>query len=139
MRFHVPQFIEVEDKIFGPLTFKQFIYLIGGAAIVFIFYSFLPLWLTVILGLPIAVFSLALAFLKINNQPFVKVIQNAFKYTSQTKLYIWKKKEVPTSQLMPSAEKETKEAEEEVPLAPKLTKRRLEDLAWSLDIKERVK
>jgi len=30
MRFEVPQFIEVEDKIFGPFTWKQFIYLMGG-------------------------------------------------------------------------------------------------------------
>ena len=30
MRFQVPQFIEIESKIFGPLTFKQFIYLAGG-------------------------------------------------------------------------------------------------------------
>ncbi|NCT02072.1 PrgI family protein, partial [Candidatus Parcubacteria bacterium] len=30
MRFEVPQFIEVEDKIFGPLTWRQFLYLSGG-------------------------------------------------------------------------------------------------------------
>ncbi|TSC80302.1 MAG: hypothetical protein G01um101429_152 [Parcubacteria group bacterium Gr01-1014_29] len=29
-QFQVPQFIEVEDKIFGPLTTKQFFYLLGG-------------------------------------------------------------------------------------------------------------
>ena len=27
MQYQVPQFIEVEDKIFGPLTFKQFLYI----------------------------------------------------------------------------------------------------------------
>jgi hypothetical protein len=29
MQFRVPQFIDIEDKLFGPLTFKQFIYLAG--------------------------------------------------------------------------------------------------------------
>ncbi len=33
MRFEVPQFIDVEDKIFGPFTFKQFLYLAGGAGL----------------------------------------------------------------------------------------------------------
>ena len=30
MQYQVPQFIEVEDKIFGPLTFKQLVYVVGG-------------------------------------------------------------------------------------------------------------
>jgi hypothetical protein len=30
MRHEVPQFIDIEDKIFGPLTFLQGLYLIGG-------------------------------------------------------------------------------------------------------------
>ncbi|MFM2424198.1 MAG: hypothetical protein RLZZ70_589, partial [Candidatus Parcubacteria bacterium] len=30
MQFEVPQFIEIEDKIFGPLTWKQFLYVGGG-------------------------------------------------------------------------------------------------------------
>ncbi|TSC61742.1 MAG: SsrA-binding protein, partial [Parcubacteria group bacterium Athens0416_74] len=30
MQFQVPQFIEVEDKIVGPLTFKQFVFIAGG-------------------------------------------------------------------------------------------------------------
>jgi hypothetical protein len=47
MRFQVPQFIEVEDKIFGPLTVKQFIYLAGGAGLVFILYHFLPTWISI--------------------------------------------------------------------------------------------
>ena len=33
MMFSVPQFIDVEDKIIGPLTLKQFIYLAGGAGL----------------------------------------------------------------------------------------------------------
>ena len=38
MRFQVPQFIEVEDKIFGPMTLKQFIYMAGGAGLSFLIY-----------------------------------------------------------------------------------------------------
>ena len=42
MRFQVPQFIEVEDKIFGPLTFKQFVYVTGGVGLAVILFLFLP-------------------------------------------------------------------------------------------------
>ena len=42
MDYQVPQFIEVEDKLVGPLTFKQFVYLAGGAGICVILFVFLP-------------------------------------------------------------------------------------------------
>ena len=61
MQFQVPQFIEVEDRILGPLTFKQFIYLVGGAGISFVLYVLLPFFFAVLLILPIVGFSLALA------------------------------------------------------------------------------
>jgi hypothetical protein len=42
MRFQVPQFTDVEDKIVGPLTLKQFVYLAGAGGGCIILYSFLP-------------------------------------------------------------------------------------------------
>ncbi len=134
MRFQVPQFTDIEDKIFGPLTFKQFVYLLGGAGIIVILYALLPLFLVVIFGLPVAGFSLALAFYKVNNQPFVRVMENAFYYFLSSKLYLWKKQEVKPA---PVQKKEEQKAPAPVYM-PKLTKSKLSDLAWSLDIKERV-
>ena len=72
MRFQVPQFIEIESKIFGPLTFKQFIYLTGGAGIVFLFYITLPFFLAVMLIAPVGAFAIALSFYKVHNRPFIK-------------------------------------------------------------------
>jgi hypothetical protein len=135
MRFQVPQFIEIEDKIFGPLTFKQFVYLVGGGGGIFILYALLPLPLVVILGIPVALFSLALAFYKVNNQPFIKIVENAFRYITSSKLYLWKKREAKVP--VPTLQK-TEQAEASTPEAPKLTKSKLEDLAWSLDIKEKT-
>ena len=43
MQFQVPQFIEVEDKIFGPLTFKQFVYVAGGAGLAYLVWRVSPL------------------------------------------------------------------------------------------------
>ena len=93
MRFQVPQFIEVEDKIFGPLTFKQFIYLAGGVGICVISFIFLPKFLAILISLPVAAFSAALAFYKINSKPFINVVEAFVKYSMTNKLYIWKKED----------------------------------------------
>jgi hypothetical protein len=93
MRFQVPQFIEIEDKIFGPLTFKQFIYVVGGAGIIVLLFFFLPNFIAFILSFPVAVFSGSLAFYKINNRPFIITVEAAIKLFFKNKLYVWKKKE----------------------------------------------
>ncbi|MDO8555404.1 MAG: PrgI family protein [bacterium] len=134
MQFQIPQFIEVEDKIFGPLTLKQFLFLAGGAAAVFLLYASLPLFLVIFLAPPVGLFSVALAFYKIHGQPFVKVTENALRHYTKNKIYTWKKIEKTI----------TKTKEEIAPrniatvaYVPKLTKSKLNELAWSLDIKKR--
>lgn len=132
MRYQVPQFIEVEDKIFGPLTLKQFIYIAGGVGLSFIIYKFTPS--IFISGIPILIimaFSLALAFYKINNKPFINVVESAFKYYTSEKLFLWKK--VPNSR----ADNAIQEAKEYAGImVPKISDSKLKDLTWSLDIKE---
>lgn len=129
MEYQVPQFIEVEDKIFGPFTLKQFIYVAGGVGLCAILVLYFPLWIGIILALPVAALTAALAFYKINNKPFVEIMEAAFNYYIGDRLYIWKK------------EKNVVEAKVEAPkpVAPAegLTQSKLKDLAWSLDIKDR--
>ena len=79
MKFQVPQFIEVEDKIFGPFTIKQFIYLAGGGALSFVIYTYISPFsfiLAIVLLLPVAGLAVALALYKVNNQPFIAVIES---------------------------------------------------------------
>nr|HPI66783.1 PrgI family protein [Candidatus Paceibacterota bacterium] len=71
MQFRVPQFIDIEDKLFGPLTFKQFIYLAGGAGLVFVIYKTIPLVFAIFLMIPVAGLAAALAFYKPNGKPFI--------------------------------------------------------------------
>jgi len=133
MQFQVPQFIEVEDKIFGPLTLKQFIYLAGGAGMCAVLYMFIPFKIVaIILALPIAAFALALAFWKVNGKPFVDYIESSFYYTIGSKLYTWKKSEKkPVNTPVEEAKKIGSLLQ-----IPKLSQSRLKDLTWSLDIKE---
>ncbi len=133
MQYQTPQFIEIEDKIFGPFTFKQFIYLVGGGGACVALWLVLPSKILAILFIiPIAVFSLALALYRVNNKPFIDVVQAAFYYFFGSKLYIWKKEEKKMQQKV-QGQKNIAAA----PL-PKISESRLKELSWSLDIKENV-
>jgi hypothetical protein len=133
MRFLVPQFIEVEDKIFGPLTFKQFAYLLGGVGWCVILYVLLGFIPAAILGLPVLGLGVALAFFKVNSRPFIFMMESAFNFFIRSRLYIWKKE----AKKKAEQEKPDEElADANRSFVPKLSGSKLKDLAWSLDIKE---
>ena len=135
MRYQVPQFIEVEDKIFGPLTLKQFIYLIGGAGISFVIWQFLPLIIAIFFILPIAGLSLGLAFYKVNNRPLINTIEYATKYGAGNKLYLW---DTNRKSVKKSGDEDTKVPSKSQLTVPNLSQSKIRDIAWSLDIKENI-
>lgn len=132
MEYQVPQFIEVEDKIVGPLTLKQFIYLAGGAGLCALVLFYLPLWLAIILCIPLGGFPIALAFYKVNGKPFIQIVESAFGYYTSSKLFLWKKEDAKVQ--APAAT--TEPALPRSPAAPRLSSSKLHELAWSLDIKK---
>jgi len=134
MRFQVPQFIDVEDKIIGPLTFKQFIYLAGGAGIIFILWRALPLFLAAIPIILVGSLSVSLSFYKVNNRSFINILESIFKYFTHNKLYLWKKR---TRSVRKGHEK-TKDDLDTGLFVPTLSASKLKDLAWSLDVHESI-
>ena len=137
MRFQVPQFIEVEDKIFGPLTLKQFLYIAGGAGLsAVIYFTLNSLVLAAIPVIIIMACSFALAFYKVNSKPLIYVIEAAMRYWVGAKLYIWKKENKPRQ---PTPEEELKQAKNYASvMVPKISDSKLKDLSWSLDIHESI-
>lgn len=133
-QYQVPQFIEVEDKIFGPLTLKQFIYLAGGGGLCLLFFTLLPLWLTVLLGVPVISFSAALAFYQINGRPLINALEHGFSYFFGTKLYLWKQRKTQGDALK-SPDAKASPLEQTL---PRLSQSKLKDLSWSLNIKDRA-
>ncbi len=93
MRFEVPQFIDVEDKIIGPLTWRQFLYVGGGVGMAVVIFLTTNLIVFVLVGLPIGALALALAFLPINSRPFSYFLEAMFNYITRQRLYFWRKKE----------------------------------------------
>ncbi len=133
MQFKVPQFLDIEDKIFGPFTFRQFAYLAGGAGFCFVIYKLLGLILGAIPILIIAGFSLMLTFYRPNNKPFINMLESGFKYFTQNKLYIWKKQFIKIADKKSQLEKENKEKMMSES-GMKLSGSKLRDLAWSLNV-----
>lgn len=135
LRFQVPQFITVEDKIIGPLTIKQSLYVGAGILLIMgVRYFFVPVLFWPLAALIGGVFG-ALAFLKINEQPLFIVIKNALSYFMKPRLYRWQKEVVKKEK---EKKLEKKEKEVLIKSIPKLSSSKLSDLAWSLDIKEKL-
>lgn len=91
MRFDVPQFIEIEDKIFGPFTWKQFIYLAGGGGMGLILFFVAPFWIFFIFGVPLIILASLLAFYPVNNRPFSSFLESMVNYYSNARNYRWRK------------------------------------------------
>ena len=134
MQFKVPQFLEIEDKIFGPFTFREFIYLAGGGGLCFVIYKLLGLLLGIIPILAIAGFALALTFYRPNSKPFIFMVEAMFKYAFGDKLYIWKRRKVRTQSKAGIPVSNGTEIDSRAGHAKRLTGDKLRDLAWSLDI-----
>jgi hypothetical protein len=134
MQFQVPQFIEVEDKIFGPLTFKQFIFLAGGAGMVYLAWRVLPLIVAIPIMALVGCLALALAFFQYNGRPFLFALETFFYYLIRSKLYLWSNEgRKRTAPKMAAAAVPGRDV-----YIPHLSDSKLHDLAWSLDIKERL-
>jgi len=133
MRFQVPQFTDVEDKVIGPLTFKQFVYLAGAVGACVAIYSFLPLFLALPAMLVVALFGITLAFYKVNNRPFIHMVESFLNFSMKSKLYIWKHERKPISKIAADAKKSRPSM-----YVPKLSESKLRDLTWSLDVKENL-
>ena len=137
-QYQVPQFISVEDRIVGPLTLKQFLYLLGGTAFGVVAYFSLQFFLFIIVMLPVSALTLLLAFLTINGQPFAKILSSALNFYMKPKLFIWQSIRHETKKLPAVGSGPGKTAGEAFAM-PRPQKGKLSDLAWSLDIKEKAK
>ena len=118
MRFSIPQFIEHEAKIVGPLTFRQFIYVGLAGAICFVLYFSVPFPIFLLSCIVLGAGGLAFAFLKIGGRTLPTIVANLLRYSLTPKMYIWHKKEQAVAQIYKKEvkKKTEKENEDELPL-----------------------
>lgn len=90
-QFVVPQFIEVEDKIFGPITTRQFLILLTAGIIVFLAFRFGDMALFILILALVGGGALVLAFVKVNGQTFHYFLLNIFQTMRRPSLRVWHK------------------------------------------------
>jgi len=88
--YKVPQDVEAEDKLLGPFSFRQFIYLIVTALALFLAYGLYRLfWGLVVLPLPIALFFLVLALPLKKDQPMETYLTAIVRFLLKPRLRMW--------------------------------------------------
>jgi hypothetical protein len=137
MNFTVPQFIEREPKIFGPLTFIQFIYVGGGGVICLMLYFSLAktrLLLFLLLTAIIMFLALTLGFLKIGGRSLPTILKNFFFFTLAPKIYLWRRKNVPP-RMIKRAETKIEPADDGTSSLRLARKSQLKDLSTQIETK----
>ncbi|HEY4498336.1 MAG TPA: PrgI family protein [Candidatus Paceibacterota bacterium] len=89
MQFQVPQFIETEDRVVGPLTLKQFAYIAAAGILVVIFFLLFNFWLWLILTALVSSVGLALAFVRVNGRPLIVFLRALFDNFWKPKIYVF--------------------------------------------------
>jgi hypothetical protein len=92
-QFVVPQFIDVEDKIIGAITTRQFLIILGTALVLFIDYKIMRFAYFILTGLPIAGIAATFAFARVNGAPFHLFFLNMLQTTRRPRMRVWYKDE----------------------------------------------
>ena len=81
----------MEDKLIGPLTLKQFVYLLVGGMILYACIKARNFTYILAIGTPAALLALCLAFIKIQDQPFSKFMTSLAFYIARPRFRVWQK------------------------------------------------
>lgn len=88
-QFTVPQFIDVEDKIIGPITTRQFLIFMAAAILIGILYKILEFNTFVVVGSFIFLLAIIFGFVRINGRPFHFFMLNVIQTIRRPGIRIW--------------------------------------------------
>ncbi len=90
LRFRVPKFITIEDRLAGLLTFKQLFALLGAFLLSFFVFKISPF-----LGFVVSIISFGLAFLftfvYINGKPFFLILPSVLEFFLRGRRFVWQR------------------------------------------------
>jgi hypothetical protein len=134
-QFTVPQFIDVEPKIIGPITTRQFLIFLAAALLIFLCYKIFDFTAFVIFSVLIFAIAGVFSFLKINGRSFHYFLLNLVQNFRKPKLRVWNHKTATIEN------KEDKQVEYEKILPPDkyFAKQKLAELSLIIDTKGRYK
>ena len=132
-QFTVPQFIDVEDKIIGPITARQFIIILAGSLALFIAYSTLDFGMFIFAFISVATFCVLFGFVKINGRPFHFFLLNFVQTSHRPNKRIWDNE---LGRIEAKIEEEVIEKQENILVQPKIklySNTRLAELSLIVD------
>lgn len=112
-QFVVPQFIDVEDKVIGPITVRQFIILLAGSGFIFAAYKLADFTLFLFEFVILIFITFTFAFIKINGRPIHYFLLNVIQTSRRPRLRLWQK-------IFSNAELKEFTKKKEPTLAPKI-------------------
>lgn len=136
-QFTVPQFIDIESKIIGPITTRQFVIFLGAAVIIGLSYRLFDFSLFIVVTGLVILIAILFSFVKINGRPFHLFLLNATQTLRRPSLRVWNNSAVLFEEIIepePLAKKEAKPAPKEY-----YKKSRLAEVALIVDTKGRYK
>lgn len=90
-QFVVPQFIDAEDKILGPITARQFVIMLVAFLTGAVLWKLLSFVWFLIVFIPLIAGAGVIAFVRINGQPFHYFFLNGLQTLRRPQLRLWDK------------------------------------------------
>lgn len=91
MRYQVPQFVDIEDKIVGPFTLKQFLTYLGGIFVLIPLYLQFDLSLFITLAIPVIGIAVLFAQFRLHGKSLFEVIGNAVGFSMRGQYFTWQR------------------------------------------------
>ncbi len=135
-QFTVPQFIDVESKIIGPITTRQFLIILAAAVIVGLSYKLFDFSLFLTIAVVVVIITAVFAFVKVNGRPFHYFVLNITQTLRRPGTRVWNNRVTVFEEIdrTPFVRPEAKPIEKE-----QYKKSRLAELALVVDTKGRYK
>jgi hypothetical protein len=133
LQYNVPQFVDQQDEVIGPLTIKQFMFLVIGTVITGLLWPVTPnIIFFFIFAVPVILLSIMFAFVKIRGQTFFTFVINVGVFFVEPQLFLWSRDPASQSEIIvrktvQKTDQDTVEKEKEY------SQQRVEEIAWVLD------
>ncbi|MBI1755091.1 PrgI family protein [Candidatus Azambacteria bacterium] len=92
-QFQVPQFIDVEDRILGPITMRQFFIMLIPFGTGILLYFLFKFWVVIIVTIPVIIGSAVFAFYRPYGMKFSRFFSSFLSYMMKPHMYLWKREE----------------------------------------------
>jgi hypothetical protein len=132
-RFVAPQFIDVEDKIIGPITTRQFIMMVGGGIIVFIAYKILDTSGFAVVAFLTAILVVVFGFVKINGRRFHEFVKSIIDVLRRPRVRVWHKHVTAMEVTVANRPQKIEEVKTDFQPKKRIRPKKLRDLALIVD------